>query len=169
MNQDQEKEQNNSNENPRAKPDLDKDSFEKLIQLAKFRSISRAYFWGTILGISIGAFFSIAGFVITILGFNGSVEWFVKAPGFTTKLINASPGVFFALLGMLILWRYKPRGRDKLKIGKFTSETEQFFYQFGTVEHLISEKQKKEFEKIYKKLLKKWQDIQKDSSQDRCD
>lgn len=41
----------------------------------------------------------IAGLVLTILGFTGSIEWIVEATGFTSKLINASPGIVLMIIG----------------------------------------------------------------------
>ena len=39
------------------------------------------------------------GIVLTVLGFTGSIEWIVEAPGFTSKLINASPGIVLMIIG----------------------------------------------------------------------
>ena len=84
------------------------------VQAVKMRSKQhKTYLIGTIMGISVGALFSIAGFIITILGFTGSIEWFVEADHIKSKLANASPGVFFAFLGMIILWIYKPKTKSK--------------------------------------------------------
>ncbi len=69
----------------------------------------KAYLIGTILGICIGALFCLFGVVITILGFSGSVQWILKGPSFTSRLVNAGPGVVFAALGVVVLWRYKPK------------------------------------------------------------
>lgn len=41
----------------------------------------------------------IAGIILTILGFTGSIEWIVEASGFTSKLINASPGIVLIIIG----------------------------------------------------------------------
>ena len=68
---------------------------------------------GTIIGIIFGGLICISGVVITILGFSGSIEWIFEATNLKSRLTNASPGVFFALLGMIILWRYKPEYYEK--------------------------------------------------------
>lgn len=50
----------------------------------------------------------IAGFVLSLLGFAGGIELFeLEAPGFKAKLVNASPGVFLVVIGLLVLrfWR----------------------------------------------------------------
>ena len=41
----------------------------------------------------------IAGIVLTILGFTGSIEWIVEASGFTSRLVNASPGIVLMIIG----------------------------------------------------------------------
>ncbi|WP_300702119.1 hypothetical protein [Bacteroides sp.] len=41
----------------------------------------------------------IAGLILTILGFTGSIEWIVESAGFTSKLINASPGIVLMIIG----------------------------------------------------------------------
>jgi hypothetical protein len=48
------------------------------------------------------------------MGLSGNISWIVQAAGFSSKLQNAGPGVFFALLGMAILLKYKPK-IDKLE------------------------------------------------------
>ena len=78
----------------------------------------RTYFWGVILGISTGALFAIAGAVLAILGISGTTEWIVESSGLTSRLKNASPGVFFCFLGMVVLWRYKPKMSNAVSIGR---------------------------------------------------
>ncbi len=41
----------------------------------------------------------IARIILTILGFTGSIEWIVEASGFTSRLINASPGIVLMIIG----------------------------------------------------------------------
>lgn len=67
------------------------------------------------IGITIGTLIFIAGFIITILGVVGSINWILKLPGFESRLINATPGVFFALLGACTLWIYKPTEKIDLE------------------------------------------------------
>lgn len=87
---------------------LEKTKLEQMKAFLEHRT-SKVYFVGTIMGLSLGGLLAIAGFVLSILGLSGSIEWLVKTPGLTSKLTNASPGVVFALLGLVIFWRYKPR------------------------------------------------------------
>jgi hypothetical protein len=75
---------------------------------------AKTYRIGIVLGISLGALFCVAGFVLIVLGLSGSIEWVFEATNFKSKISNASPGVMLALMGMIIIWRYKPRISDKL-------------------------------------------------------
>lgn len=86
------------------------------LEIAVAFSKKKSYIWGIVLGISVGALFCIVGLVIIILGFNGSIEWIFRVGNVSSKLMNAGPGVFFALLGMLILWRYRPMPHERLSI-----------------------------------------------------
>lgn len=45
----------------------------------------------------------IAGIILTILGFSGDIEWVVEVSGFTSKLINASPGIVLIILGTILV------------------------------------------------------------------
>ena len=69
---------------------------------------SRVYTVAVWMGIAIGGLICIAGVVLAVMGLSGSIEWVVKAADFESKLKNAGPGVVIALLGTLILWKYKP-------------------------------------------------------------
>lgn len=77
---------------------------------------SRVYLVGTIMGIVVGSMFCVAGFVLAVLGLNGSIEWVFEASSIKSRMSNASPGAIFALMGMIVLWRYKPKVKDHLKM-----------------------------------------------------
>ncbi len=64
---------------------------------------------GIILGLSGGIITILAGMTLCILGLGGWVQLVVEGPGLAAKLKNASPGVVFAVLGMIIAWRFKPK------------------------------------------------------------
>mgnify|MGYP000683950632 CR=1 FL=1 len=123
MSENEEKNLHENQEQSDAQPSIDNETLRILATLVKELVCDReqgslkTYFWGTIIGIIVGAVFCIAGFIITIMGLTGSIEWIFQAGDFTSKLANAGPGVFFALLGMFILWRYKPKQKEKLTIG----------------------------------------------------
>ncbi|MCG8311975.1 MAG: hypothetical protein MI976_02060 [Pseudomonadales bacterium] len=87
------------------------------VLLAKNRSqSSNAYLIGSIAGIVVGALFVIAGFILALLGFSGNTDLIVESTDLTAKLTNASPGVVFAFLGMIVLWRYKPRANETIQV-----------------------------------------------------
>jgi hypothetical protein len=69
---------------------------------------SRVYTVAVYMGIAIGGLICIAGLLLAIMGLSGNIEWVVKAAGFGSKLKNAGPGVVFAVIGMLIMWKFKP-------------------------------------------------------------
>ena len=79
---------------------------------------AKTYRLGIVLGIVVGSVFSAAGFILALLGLSGKVEWILETSGVTSRLTNAGPGVAFSLMGMLIIWRYKPNiaqeGSDEL-------------------------------------------------------
>lgn len=86
---------------------------------------AKTYRYAILLGISIGAVFCAAGFVLALLGLAGTIEFFVEAVGIKARLANASPGAFFALLGMVLIWRFKPKMDDDVSAnggGTDTSE-----------------------------------------------
>ncbi|GHU56780.1 hypothetical protein FACS189411_08320 [Bacteroidia bacterium] len=47
----------------------------------------------------------IAGIVLTLLGFSGSIEWIVETTGFTSRLINASPGIVLMIIGFILVYK----------------------------------------------------------------
>ena len=48
------------------------------------------------------------GSVLSMPGVSGRIDLPVESGGFTSKLANTTPGVFFILVVMVITWRYKP-------------------------------------------------------------
>jgi hypothetical protein len=77
---------------------------------------AKTYRMCVILGICVGALFCVAGFVLLVLGLTGNIEWIVEASNFKSRLTNASPGALFAVMGMVIIWRYKPDISDAVDI-----------------------------------------------------
>src|SRR5947199_8053667 len=56
--------------------------------------------WG---GLALSALALIAGAVMTFMGLQGSFAWAIEAPtSVGAKLTNASPGIVFATVGMII-------------------------------------------------------------------
>ena len=66
------------------------------------------YRLGMLAGILIGFLFLVCGFVLMVLGLTGNVELLMEGQGLKTKLSNSAPGVVFALIGAIIVLRYKP-------------------------------------------------------------
>ena len=57
----------------------------------------------------------IAGIVLTILGFTGSIEWIVEASGFTSRIVNASPGVVLMIVGLFLTLKSRLKIEVKIK------------------------------------------------------
>ena len=47
----------------------------------------------------------IAGIVLTVLGFTGSIEWIVEGAGFMSRLTNASPGIVLMIIGGFLTYK----------------------------------------------------------------
>ena len=75
-----------------------------------------------IVGVITGSVLCIAGLVLTLLGLSGSIEWVLQAGDLTSRLGNASHGVFFTVIGYLVLKLYRPKiaNRNDKCIGKIT-------------------------------------------------
>lgn len=57
----------------------------------------------------------VAGIVLTVLGFTGSIEWIVEASGFTSRLINASPGIVLMIIGFWLTLKSRLKIKAKKK------------------------------------------------------
>ena len=80
--------------------EFDPEMTSKVSALLEERSRShKVYQHATILGIIIGACVLVAGFVLSMLGLTGSIEWVLEAGSIKTRLANAGPGVVFAVIG----------------------------------------------------------------------
>lgn len=56
----------------------------------------------------------IVGIILTILGVTGSIEWIVEVSGFTSRIINASPGIVIMIIGLILTLK----SRLKIKVRK---------------------------------------------------
>lgn len=70
---------------------------------------SRTYQVSIVFGLVFGAVLTLIGVALCVAGVSGSIDWIVNGKGWSSKLMNASPGVFFSLLGFFIIMRYKPK------------------------------------------------------------
>jgi hypothetical protein len=86
----------------------------KLEILRNARHDAQTYRLGIIIGQVVGGLAFLGGAGLAFAGLSGNVEWLVTGIGFSSKLTNASPGVVFAVAGIIIMWRYKPRMRDNI-------------------------------------------------------
>lgn len=93
--------------------DLDPELVSAFVKASKLKDLRKTIYLGTLLGVVIGGILCLCGFVLCLLGLTGTVGWLVETRSFSSRLSNASPGAFFAFLGMIILWRYKPTVRER--------------------------------------------------------
>lgn len=63
----------------------------------------------------------IAGIVLTVLGFTGSIEWIVEVSGVSSKLINASSGIVLMVIGLWLTLK----SRLKIKVRKHDFENKE--------------------------------------------
>lgn len=85
---------------------LENASIDKELRLAALRSheLHMRHIYGLRwAGLGLSALTIIIGAVMIFLGLQGSFDWAVEAPHtIAAKLTNASPGIVFATLGMII-------------------------------------------------------------------
>lgn len=63
----------------------------------------------TIVGQLIGGVALLGGIVAAAYGITGNLEVLIESTAINAKLLNASPGAFLMFIGMIVLWRYKPK------------------------------------------------------------
>ena len=85
---------------------------------------AKTYRIGLILGQCFAGIAFLGGFVLALFGLSGHIEWIVQAGGLKSRLANASPGAVFAVIGFLVMWRYKPNITDKLHSTRYSSSVE---------------------------------------------
>ncbi|MGD9899144.1 MAG: hypothetical protein AB7T22_08455 [Calditrichaceae bacterium] len=66
-------------------------------------------FWSMMIAQGTGAMLVIAGAVLSLLGFSGTIEWLEHAHNNMERFYNAGPGFTFIILGILTLWLSRPR------------------------------------------------------------
>ncbi len=72
-------------------------------------SLDETYRRVLVMGVSAGILLLIGGIILCLLGLTGSIEVILEGGAVKARLLNASPGVVIAFLGLLIVWRYKPK------------------------------------------------------------
>ena len=77
----------------------------------------RTYGAAILIGICAGVLFAVGGVILALLGISGAVEFVVESASLKARLTNASPGVVLAAMGMIIIWRYKPRLSHDIELG----------------------------------------------------
>lgn len=92
----------------------------------------------TLFGQVTGLVSFILGFILFVLGLNGSFNLgvIIESNIISARLTNASPGAILIISGLFIIWRYKPKGSDITVIehtreyyNDFTKDKNTEFYQ----------------------------------------
>jgi len=78
--------------------------------------IIRTFREGNFFGMFIGGLTLLGGFISSLLGLAGSVEWIFNAETISMKLLNASPSALFSVIGFIIMLKYKPRIKSEIEI-----------------------------------------------------
>lgn len=68
----------------------------------------RVYETAILRGQAFGFLISGGGILLALLGASGTIDLMLQATTLQARLTNASPGVVIALMGMIVIWRYKP-------------------------------------------------------------
>lgn len=76
----------------------------------------RTYREGSWFGMVVGALLLLGGFVMTVMGLSGTSEWIIESMSLRARLVNASPGAVFAIIGMVLMFRYKPKVKTDIEI-----------------------------------------------------
>ena len=84
--------------------------------IESIRYSGKTYRIGIILGQCFGGIVCLGGLLLILLGISGQIQWIVEAGALRSRLANASPGALFAVIGLLLLWRYKPMIRDDFSV-----------------------------------------------------
>lgn len=73
------------------------------------QALNTTYRQGIAYGLVAGTLALILGFVLAILGFSQAIDFGIEGSGVSVRLLTASPGVLFAIIGLIIIVRYKPK------------------------------------------------------------
>jgi hypothetical protein len=79
-------------------------------------SVVRTFREGNLFGMFTGALVLVGGFVMFFMGLAGTIDWIFESATIKSKLANASPGALFAVVGLIIMLKYKPRVKTEIEI-----------------------------------------------------
>jgi len=68
-------------------------------------NLSKISYLEIIICITIGSIFCLSGLIVLILSLSGFINWFFESENIISKLINAIPGFFFIVFGMLLIFK----------------------------------------------------------------
>lgn len=85
-----------------------RDEIDASLANTQFGILSLIFEFLTVFAIIIGGYFLIGtGVLVMILGLSGNIEWVMEAAGFSSRLVNASPGIVMIVAGVYLVSRGK--------------------------------------------------------------
>lgn len=95
-----------------------KEDIDPSLANTQFGMLSLIFEFITVFAIIIGGYFLIIfGIIVLILGLSGNIDWVMESVGFSSHLVNASPGLVMIIVGAF----WSPEGKwmskqQKIKI-----------------------------------------------------
>lgn len=85
-----------------------RDEIDPSIANTPFGMLSLIMEFITVFAIIIGGYvLIITGVIVLLLGLSGNIEWVMEAAGFTSRLVNASPGIIMIVAGTYLVSKGK--------------------------------------------------------------
>ena len=85
-----------------------RDEIDPSIANTPFGMLSLIMEYITVFAIIIGGYvLIITGVIVLLLGLSGNIEWVMEAAGFTSRLVNASPGIIMIVAGTYLVSKGK--------------------------------------------------------------
>lgn len=85
-----------------------KEEIDPSLANTQFGMLSLIFEFITVFAIIIGGYFLIIfGVIMTLLGLSGNIEWVMESAGFSSRLVNASPGILMIIVGAFLVSKGK--------------------------------------------------------------
>lgn len=85
-----------------------KEEIDPSLANTQFGMLSLIFEFITVFAIIIGGYFLIIfGVIMTLLGLSGNIEWVMESASFSSRLVNASPGILMIIVGAFLVSKGK--------------------------------------------------------------
>lgn len=85
-----------------------KEDIDPSLANTQFGMLSLIFEFITVFAIIIGGYFLIIfGIIVMILGLSGNIDWVIESVGFSSRIVNASPGLVMILVGAFLVSKGK--------------------------------------------------------------